>query len=170
MGIGIIGAENIVFTNKFRWGFEAEFRDGKEVQKIPEHYVKLDSTENKITLTWFDVDDFVEYLYCVADKSIQWFDKKQKYLGEGTLRMYNGYHEVIETWELADLHMLSINFGDLGYSDEPFIEMTFGYGQHQYVCNGRRHDHIGPNYLNEKTWAVPKPRKVEVCEEKEINE
>lgn len=162
MGIGQLGAPNIIIKRKFRWTLEISTPCGQ----IPKHYVKvaarpsLDVEETElnflnattwipgkgkwqpITVTYIDVAtqdmtglySWIATVYDFTDPVNLKQSEKAGWNGTALLTMYDGCGTSLETWLLQSVWPQSINFGELDYanSEEATIELTLRYSDVRY--------------------------------------
>lgn len=162
MGIGQLGAPNIIIKRKFRWTLEINTPCGF----IPKHYVKvaarpqleIDETEinflnattwipgkgkwQPLSITYIDTTDsqmqglynWIATVYNFTDPVNLSNSEKAGWNGTALLTMYDGCGKPLEFWLLGSCWPQSINFGDLAYadSDEATIELTLRYSDVKY--------------------------------------
>lgn len=162
MGIGALGAPNIIIKRKFRWSLAISTPCGN----IPASYCKLAARPNlevedvelnflnattwipgkakwqPISITYIDVanqDMQGLYNWMASVYGFQWpvalpQGEKASWNGTALLTMYDGCGSIIESWLLGSVFPTSINFGDLDYSssDPATIELTLRYSDVQY--------------------------------------
>lgn len=158
LGIGQLGS-NVIINRKFRHTFEV--MSGNE-DILPACYVKMNSrpamtqevteinylsettwipgrlSREKIVFTYWDVsnDNKVLYeglarIYKLSEDGVV----AQRLLPlTGEIRTYDGCGTLIESWELKDVIIESINFGELDFSSSECttIELTVSYGEVTY--------------------------------------
>ncbi len=164
MGIGRLGAPNIIIKRKFRWTLDIE----TPVGLIPRHYVKvaarpqleIDETEinflngttwipgkgkwQPINVTYIDVVDrdmaslynWIASIYDYTDPVGLKNTEKAGWNATAILTMYDGCGSPLETWSLGSCWPQSINFGDVDYasSEESTIELTLRYSEVKYLA------------------------------------
>lgn len=157
MGIGQLGAPNIIIKRKFRFTIEIQAPSGQ----IPQHFVRvgarpqldIDETEinflnavhwipgkakwQPLTVTYHDVADsqmaplynWVASVYDFMHPATLKMSEKCGWAATVIIRMYDGCGTILETWNLTSAWPTSINFGDLDYadSDTATIEVTIRY-------------------------------------------
>lgn len=162
MGIGRLGAPDIIIKRKFRWTLEITTPCGN----VPKHYVKLaarpsldiDEIElnflnattwapgkgkwQPINVTYVDVASqemvglysWIATVYDFTDPFNLRQSEKAGWNGTALLTMYDGCGKQIENWLLQSCWPQSVNFGDLDYSssDEATIELTLRYSDVRY--------------------------------------
>lgn len=163
MGIGRLGAPNVIIKRKFRWTLEITTPCGN----IPRHYVKvasrpqLDVEEAEINFlnatTWIpgkakwqplnvsyhdttDMDmqglyNWIATIYNFNDVVNLHQSEKSGWAGVATLTMYDGCGTPLEHWFLGSVWPQSINFGDLDYSDSETatIDLTLRFSEVNYA-------------------------------------
>lgn len=169
MGIGRLGAPNIILKRKFRFTLEIFTPCGD----IPIHYVKLAARPQleieeqelnflngvtwvpgkgrwqPITVTYVDVPDqemqglysWIATVYDFNNPVNLKQSEKSGWAGTALLTMYDGCGYPLEFWLLQSCFPTSINFGDLDYanSEESTVELTLRYSEVAYTSN------CGPN-------------------------
>lgn len=162
MGIGRLGAPNIIIKRKFRYTLQFTTPCGP----VPEHYVKMaarpqldiDETEinflnavtwipgkgrwQPLTVTYVDVAsadmqglyNWIATVYDFTDPVNLRNSEKAGWNGTGLLTMLDGCGQPLEFWVLNSCFPQSINFGDLDYGDSETatIELTIRYSDVQY--------------------------------------
>ncbi len=162
MGIGVLGAPNIIIKRKFRWTLEIATPCGF----IPKHFVKLaarpqleiDETEinflnattwipgkgkwQPLSITYIDVTDgsmqglynWIATVHNFTDPVNLSNSEKAGWNGVASLTMFDGCGTPLENWLLGSCFPQSINFGELDYasSDEATIELTLRYSEVRY--------------------------------------
>ena len=157
MGIGRLGAPNIIIKRKFRFTLQI----ATPVGNIPEHYVKTTGRPNleidelelnflnavswiagkgkwqPITVTYIDTTDsvmeplysWISAVYELVQPAVLHQSEPKGYFGSAVLQMYDGCGGVLERWLLQNVWPHSINFGDLAYSEseEANIELSLKY-------------------------------------------
>lgn len=164
MGIGLLGAPNIIIKRKFRWTLEISTPCGF----VPKHYVKLaarpsldiEETElsflnattwipgkgkwQPISVTYIDVASaemaglfsWIATVYDFTDPINLRQSEKRGWNGTALLTMYDGCGTPLEIWQLQSCFPQSINFGDLDYADsaELTIELSLRYSDVRYLA------------------------------------
>lgn len=170
MGIGRLGGDNVVFKRKFRWVFSIDFCTGKNVpayyvKTASRPDLSIEETEinflnaktwipgkaswEAITVTYYDVAtadniqlwSWIASVYDFTNPDCLYMNAKRKdYAGVGTLYLLDGCGNPVEMWEMRDMWMTSVKFGDLDYasSDTVDIELTLRYSSVSYtpMCGG----------------------------------
>lgn len=147
MGIGQLGAPNIIIKRKFRWTFEVTTPCGN----IPRHFVKvasrpqleIDETElnflndttwipgkakwQPINVSYIDTTsmemqglyNWIATLYDFTESATTRSNQSEKsgWAGTALLTMFDGCGSPLEFWLLGDCWPQSVNFGDLAYDD-----------------------------------------------------
>lgn len=165
MGIGRLGAPNLILKRKFRFTLEIYTPCGN----IPQHYVKLaarpqleiDETElnflNAVTwvpgkgrwqplsVTYLDVPDaemaglysWIATVYDFTNPITLTQSEKVSWAGTALLTMYDGCGNPLEYWLLGSVWPQSINFGDLDYGDSEVatIDLTLRFSEVTYASN-----------------------------------
>ena len=167
MGIGRLGAPNLILKRKFRFTLAISTPCGN----VPEHYVKvaarpqleIDETElnflNAVTwvpgkgrwqplsVTYHDVPDaemvglysWITTVYNFQNPVELKQSEKAGWAGTAFLNMYDGCGVPMEGWILGSVWPQSVNFGDLDYADSEAatIELTLRYSEVEYASNCR---------------------------------
>lgn len=162
MGIGRLGAPNIIIKRKFRWTLEISTPCGF----IPRHFVKLAARPHleideheisflnattwipgkgkwqPITVTYIDVADaemaglynWIATVHDFTDPINLRNSEKAGWNGSALLTMYDGCGSPLEYWLLNSCWPQSANFGDLAYDDssEATIELTLRFSEVTY--------------------------------------
>lgn len=162
MGIGKLGAPNVILKRKFRWTLEISTPCGY----IPPHFCKtaarpqidIDELElnflnavtwipgkgkwQPITVTYYDAAHFdfsgllswVATVYDYTDPVNLRMSEKLGWAGTALLTMYDGCGTPLEFWLLQDVFPQSVNFGDLDMSSPDIceVELTLRYSQVRY--------------------------------------
>lgn len=162
MGIGKLGAPNLILKRKFRFTLEISTPCGN----IPKHYVKvaarpqLEIEEQELnflnavtwvpgkgrwqpmSVTYIDVPDaemvglykWMATVYDFTEPVTLRQAEKVSWAGQANLIMYDGCGNPLERWLLKSVWPQSINFGDLDYSnsEEATIELTLRYSEVAY--------------------------------------
>lgn len=157
MGIGRLGAPNVIIKRKFRWTLEI----ATPVGVIPEHYVKTSARPNldidelelnflnathwvaakgkwqPITVNYIDTTDtvmkplysWITAVYEIMQPQILHQSEPSGYMGSAVLILYDGCGSALERWLLTNVWPHSVNFGDLSYADseEVNIELSLRY-------------------------------------------
>lgn len=162
MGIGALGAPNIILKRKFRFTLEISTPCGY----VPRHYVKvasrpsLDIEETEINflnaVTWlpgkarWQPINVTYHDTSSADMSGLWSwiatvynftdpiglsqSEKPGWNGTALLTMYDGCGSPMERWLLGSVWPQSVNFGELAYEDSGTseIQLTLKYSEVRY--------------------------------------
>lgn len=162
MGLGKLGAPDIIIKRKFRWTLKIT----TPVGDIPEHFVKIaakpqleiEETEinflnattwipgkgkwQPIAISYIDTThvemkslyDWITTIYDFTDPINLKNSEKSGWNGTALLTMYDGCGSTVERWLLQSCWPQSINFGDLDYgnSEEAIIELTLRYSDVKY--------------------------------------
>lgn len=165
MGIGPLGAPNIIIKRKFRFTIQFATPCGP----VPEFFVKaagrpqldIDEVElnylnavtwipgkgkwQPMTVTYVDVANramqglynWIATVYDFTDPVNLRNSEKAGWSGTGLLTLYDGCGSPLEFWLLGSCWPQSINFGDLDYSDSETatIELTIKFSEVQYLGN-----------------------------------
>lgn len=165
MGIGPLGAPNVIIKRKNRWTLAISTPCGN----LPAWACKtaarpsLDIEENEInflnatswlpgkakwqpiSVTFYDVasQDFqglfnwIATIYHFEDPVNLPMSEKAGWAGVALLQMYDGCGGLLESWELGSLFPTNINFGDLDYGSGDFstIDLTLRYSEVKYRGN-----------------------------------
>lgn len=163
MGIGRLGAPNLILKRKFRFTLEISTPCGY----IPRHYVKvaarpqleIDETElnflNAVTwvpgkgrwqplsVSYLDVPDtemvglyrWIATVYDFTNPVTLTQSEKLSWAGVALLTMFDGCGNPLEYWLLNSVWPQSINFGSLDYADSEVatIELTLKYSEVAYA-------------------------------------
>ena len=108
-----------------------------------------------ITVTYYDVAGggagemanvytWIATVYNFLDSTkLTQSSKRADYGGKGTLKLYDGCGNSMETWELRHMWPQAVNFGELDYSssEECTVELTLRYSEVDYTndCGGAPH-------------------------------
>ena len=162
MGIGQLGAPNIIIKRKFRWTLQIQAGPFY----VPEYYVKAAARPNleidelelnflnsvawtagkakwqPITVRYIDVTDqvmgplwsWISTIYSLTQPQLCSQSEPAGYMGNAMLNLYDGCGTTLESWLLQGVWPKSVNFGDLAYSDneEVNIELSLRYNAVQY--------------------------------------
>lgn len=162
MGIGALGAPNVIIKRKFRWTLAISTPCGQ----VPASYCKMaarpnlqiDETElnflnattwipgkakwQPITVTYVDVataDMQGLYNWVAAVYGFQWNvdlpqGEKASWNGTALLTMYDGCGKSIEKWLLGSVFPTGADFGDVDYSssETATIQLTLRYSEVQF--------------------------------------
>lgn len=170
MGIGALGAPNIIIKRKFRWTFGMT----TPVGVIPPSYVKasgrpqleVDETElnflnattwipgrakwQPITVTYIDVANdvsvaglynWIATIYNFQDSVNLPQSEKLGWNGTGLLTMYDGCGTPLETWTLGSCWPQSVNFGELDMGDSDVATIEMTLRYSEVLYNST----CGPN-------------------------
>jgi hypothetical protein len=119
--------------------------DETEVHFLNEKmYIPGKATWEPLSVTFLDTNQsgssqLLKWLTAVFDfsepTSKKMSSKKESYVGEVTLTMYDGCGSPMERWTLSDAWPQAINFGDLDYSSSEVadIQVTLRYSQVKYI-------------------------------------
>ena len=101
-----------------------------------------------ITVTYYDVSGpdgdntaiytWIATVYNFLDSTnLTQSSKRLDYGGRGTLRLYDGCGNAMETWTLRHMWPQAVNFGELDYSssEECTVELTLRYSEVDYKNN-----------------------------------
>lgn len=112
-------------------------------------YIPGKATWETITVTYYDVAtidnaplwNWLASVYEFTDPvALKQGSQRVHYSGRGTLNLFDGCGNVLETWVLNDMWPTAMNFGELDYSssEESTIELTLRYASVDYrsVCPG----------------------------------
>jgi len=163
MGIGLLGAPQIIIKRKFRFTIEIQ----TPVGLIPIWFVKIgarpqlqiEETEvnfrnavtwipgkarwQPISVTYYDVADgllaplynWVASVYNFTQPAQLGMSEKCGWAGTVIIRMWDGCGSLLETWELGSAWPTAINFGDLDYANSEIatIELTIRYSEARMI-------------------------------------
>lgn len=163
MGIGKLGAPNVIMKRKFRWTMEISTPCGY----VPPHYCKTGARPNididevelnflngvtwipgkgkwqPITVTYYDVAQFemsgllswINTVYQFTDPVNLKMSEKPGWAGTALLTLYDGCGTPLEFWLLQDCFPQSVNWGDLDMasSDICELEITLRYSKVMYA-------------------------------------
>jgi hypothetical protein len=145
MGIGRLGAPNVIIKRKFRWLLEINV---PSIGVIPAWYVKtsarpqleMDELElhylnavtwmagkgkwQPITVVYYDVTDtvmqplwsWISTVYELLDPATLHQSEPSGYMGSALLTLLDGCGNTVETWQLLNVWPHTINFGELDYA------------------------------------------------------
>lgn len=159
MGIGALGAPNIIIKRKFRWTLAIATPCGN----VPASFCKVAARPNldieetelnflnattwipgkgkwqPISVTYIDVANaqmqglynWIATVYGFNDPINLPQSEKAGWAGTALLTMYDGCGSPLENWVLGSVWPQSVNFGDVDYqsSDVATIEMTLRYSE-----------------------------------------
>jgi len=163
MGIGPLGAPNIILKRKFRWTLAISTPCGQ----LPPYTCKtaarpnLDIEETEInflnavtwlpgkakwqpiTVTYYDVANqslqglfnWIATIYNFQDPVNLPMSEKSGWAGTALLGMYDCCGKPIEFWILGSVWPQSVNFGDLDYASAELctVDLTIRYSEVQYL-------------------------------------
>lgn len=162
MGIGLLGAPNIIIKRKFRWMLAFITRCGTvgphfvktaarpqiDIDEVEMHYrnavtwIPGKARWQPITVTYVDavhdelqgVYSWLASLYNFNDRVNLPMTEKPGWAGVAELTLFDGCGGPLETWTLMNCWPQSVNFGDLDYanSEECTVEMTLRYSDVHY--------------------------------------
>ena len=163
MGIGQLGQPDKIFKRKFRYTFTIDTPCGPIpewfVKTASRPQLDIEETElnflngvtwipgkgkwQPLSVTYVDVSDQLQqplynWLVAVYDfihPELLHQTEKPGWNGTGTLRMFDGCGNLIETWIMRSMWPQSINFGDLDYanSEEATIELSLRYSEVEWI-------------------------------------
>ena len=164
MGIGLLGAPNVIIKRKFRFTFEMQTPAGL----VPIWFVKVaarpkldvEPTEiafrnattwipgkakwQPITVQYIDVPhasmgalySWMANIYNFTQGGQSKQSEKCGWAGTAIIRMFDGCGTPLEMWELGSCWPESINFGDLAYesSEVATIDVSLRYSEATYTA------------------------------------
>lgn len=163
MGIGPLGAPNIILKRKFRWTFEVSTSCGYlppfvcKTAERPKIQIEEQEVNFLNAVTWFpgkakwqpinisyyDVANYslqglfnwVATIYNIYDKVNLTMSEKAGYSGTARLVLYDGCGTPLESWVMGHVWPTSIGFGDLDYASSDFctIDLTLRYSEVEYT-------------------------------------
>jgi hypothetical protein len=162
MGIGPLGAPNIIIKRKFRWtmaistpcGFLPAYicktaeRPKLEVEETELNFLNAvtwlpgKGKWQPISVTYYDIANasmqglfnWIATIYNFTDPVNLTQSEKSGWAGTALLTMYDGCGKPLEAWLLGSVWPQSISFGDLDYSSSDFctVDLTLKYSEVQY--------------------------------------
>jgi hypothetical protein len=163
MGIGPLGAPDVIIKRKFRWTLEISTPCGNlppyTAKTAARPHVEIEETElnflnavtwlpgkakwQPISITYYDVANsslqglmnWVATIYDFTDVVNLRMSEKRGWAGTGLLMIYDGCGSPLEAWYLGTVWPTSVNFGDLDYASTDFctVDLTIRYSEVNYV-------------------------------------
>lgn len=165
MGIGPLGAPNVIIKRKFRWTFAISTPCGQipawNCKTAERPKLEIEETElnflnattwmpgkakwQPINVTYYDIAsnvmqglfNWMATLYEFNQPQTLRMSEKAGWAGVGQLIMYDGCGKPLEAWTFGSMWPTSISFGDLDYASGDFctVDLTLKYSEVSYQSN-----------------------------------